>query len=419
MRSTSPLTQANARTCDLPMVGDWSMFQADASRQGAVIAPPVREPQIAWKTRIGVQSWLNNPVIAGERVFVGSSGDVWNSPDSADGVTSLDLRTGKALWFSPFDDDVNGVAYAACTVIATSDDGTIRAMDANDGTVIWKHNVGTKVYTNPLILGEFVFVGDAEGTVHALHLFKGTVRWTHTMGAAIRGGLAGDARHVYVASQNGRVTALVAGSGAEVWSSESIAPFEIFGVPTLVRQRLVQGFVRDTTYPQPALTTFDTANGQRSWDSSNPRGLRGGWGNIRSSPAVWNGVMIWGEPYSNRIVGGLAQTGEVRWSTTAGACFFPHYSSPAIASGTAYVGRFDGGLYAFDATSGDESWRLYLGQHDKTGSFPDSLTDVFWDRCLWEPEVGQPIFASPAVAADGTIVIGTGEGWLYAIRERQ
>lgn len=416
--TNAPLTEGPRRTCELPMTGDWSMFQANAARLGAVSAPAIRNPEIVWMSPVGVQSWLNNPVISGNRVFVGSSGTTWNEPDTADGVYARDLNNGEAIWFRGFDNDVNGVAYASCVVVATSDDGTIRAMDASSGEEIWKHQAGAKVYTNPLILGEMVYVGDANGVVYALHLHTGKVRWTHALQSAIRGGMAGDTQHIYVSAQNGVVVALVAGTGERVWTSESLQPFEIYGVPTRLADRLLQGYVRDTGYQSPALTSFDLKMGHRGWDGSNTLGLSGIWGNIRSSPAVWNDVMIWGEPYSNRIIGGRTTTGEVIWNAPSGACFFPHYSSPAIASGTAYVGRTDGGLYAIDAATGNEVWSLYLGQVLKRGAFPGELLD-FGQSCEWEPGVGSSIFASPAVAADGTIVIGTTEGWLYAIRERQ
>ncbi|MFP4354730.1 MAG: PQQ-binding-like beta-propeller repeat protein [Phycisphaerae bacterium] len=35
----------------------------------------------------------------------------------------------------------------------------------------------------------------------------------------------------------------------------------------------------------------------------------------------------------------------------------------------------------------------------------------------WKPAVGDALYATPAIAADGTIVLGTGQGWLYAIEQ--
>ncbi|MFQ5948785.1 MAG: PQQ-binding-like beta-propeller repeat protein [Acidimicrobiia bacterium] len=35
--------------------------------------------------------------------------------------------------------------------------------------------------------------------------------------------------------------------------------------------------------------------------------------------------------------------------------------------------------------------------------------------CGWQPRTGWPIFSSPAVAPDGVVIVGTGEGFLIAI----
>jgi len=406
--------------CTLPVMGEWTMFQADAARSGAISAPVIRKPSVKWKTQVGIQGWLNNPVIAGGLVFVGSNGQVWNKPDASDGVWAIDMKDGKVAWFTPFDDDVNGVAYVACRVIATSDDGSVRALNAATGKVVWSHRASdAKVYTNPLVLGQMVVVGNAEGIVSALRVETGEVRWTYDAGSAIRGGLSADGAHVYVATEEGVISAINQANGMLVWEERGLSPWQMYGAPTLVSGQIVQGYARDTTYETPALASYDTSTGRLIWNAGNPLGLKAGWGNIRSSPAVWRGVLVWGEPYSNRVVGGQLQRGEVLWSSSAGACFFPHFSSPAIASGTAYIGRTDGGLYAFDVASGEESWRIYLGQQTLAGqNFPEQLTEAYWDRCLWGPDVGHSIYASPAIASDGTIVVGSLEGWLYAVGEQ-
>lgn len=416
----APGPESVEATCDLPVIGEWTMFQADAARSGATTSTVLRKPAVKWKTQVGIQGWLNNPVIAGGTVFVGSNGHVWNKPDASDGVWAVDLKSGKVTWFTPFDDDVNGVAYVACKVVATSDDGTVRGLDASSGKEVWSHKIAdAKIYTNPLVLGRMVVVGDGEGSVLALDVETGKVRWTHEAGSAIRGGLSADSSHIYVATQDGVLAALNPSNGALVWEDRQLSPWQIYGAPTLVSGQIIQGFARDTTYETPALIGLEAATGRRIWEGRNPLGVKGGWGNIRSSPAVWRGVMVWGEPYSNRIIGGNTKSGEVAWSTTAGACFFPHFSSPAIASGTAYIGRTDGGLYAIDVASGEESWRIYLGQQSLAGQeFPEQLREASWDRCLWEPGEGRPIYASPAIASDGTIVVGTVKGWLYAVGEQ-
>ena len=76
-----------------------------------------------------------------------------------------------------------------------------------------------------------------------------------------------------------------------------------------------------------------------------------------------------------------AKTGKARWTYMTRARID---SSPAIASGRAYVGSNDGRLYALDLATG---------------------------KVVWEHDEGAAMSASPALAA-GRIVIGSTAGRL-------
>lgn len=417
-----PLTQpevAEALACDLPVDGPWPVFQGNAARTGNAPVPAIETPQIRWKAQVGIQSWLNNPVIAAGRVFVGSNGNIWNQPDPGDVVSALDLKTGEILWQSSFDNDVNGVAYSDCKVYATSDDGTVRAFDARDGKLLWTHFTSAtnapKVYTNPLVLGRLLVVGDADGTLWALDTQSGKVRWTHAALSAIRGGASADKTHIYIATHDGLISAIDPATGAQVWRDRTLEGWQLYGAPTLWGGRVFQGFARDTTYGSPAMMALNAEKGRVDWHAL-PKTGKNSWANIRSSPALAGNLLIWGEPYSSDVVAVSADTGDVVWDRSFGDCFFQHFSSPAVASGTGYIGRFDGGLYAFDTQSGDLRWGMDLSESKYAGPIDAERTGLD-SGCEWEPSPGSPIYASPAIAEDGTIVVGTGEGWLYAISE--
>lgn len=408
------------KRCDLPVSGPWSTFQGDARRHGVSTARAIQQPTIRWRADVGIQGWLNNPVIAADYVFVGSNGSIWNKPDASDGVYALDLESGAVRWFSPAKNDVNGVAYADCMVISTSDDGTVRAHDALTGEVVWLHRVpDRKVYTNPLVVGRRVFTGDSEGFIRSFDLRSGEEQWIADMQGAIRGGLSSDGRKVYAASEKGLIRAFNLETGSPAWSAR-LEPWGVYGAPTIVSGKLVVGFTRDTMYSRPAMAAFDLETGRQVWKASNPRGYGGGWGNVRSSPTVYRNLLIWGEPYSNRIVALDLDKGDVRWSSPNGPCLFPHWPSGAIARDQVVMPRHDGGLYALSAEDGAALWSIYLGDRTRAGTeFPKAHKEARRGRCEWDPPVGRPIFSSPAIAADGTILVGTGEGVLYAIEEAE
>lgn len=408
---------------------DWPMFQREQRRQGTTEAPPLAKPTIAWSKEVGIASWLNNPLIAGGRVYVPSSGQVWNRPDGSDGLHAFDLQTGQHLWFAPTDDDANGAAYEGCRVFVGSDAGAVKAIDARSGEELWTATVGAKAYTNPLPLGSIVVVGgalgqaaegeQAQGVITALDAATGEPIWRHTLDSAVRGGAAADDDRVYITTEDGHLLALALSDGMLKWKAK-LDGQSAYGVPTLGGEDVFVGFVRDTYYNVPAVSAFERDSGSKRWQATNSQGLDGGWGNIRSSPALVDGRLIWGEPYSNRIVALDVGEGDVTASIAAGFCTFPHWPSPAVAQHLVYVPRHDGGLYAYDTEQGGLSWKLYLGDSQHvSAAFPPEHQEGDGNRCQWDPPFGKPIFASPAIAADGTVLIATGDGWLHALREAE
>ena len=81
------------------------------------------------------------------------------------------------------------------------------------------------------------------------------------------------------------------------------------------------------------------------------------------------------------------------WSAATGGVVS---SSPAVAVGVAYVGSYDGKLYAFDAA----------------GATGCSATPKTCSP-LWTATTGGAIYSSPAVA-NGVVYVGSGDGKLYA-----
>jgi outer membrane protein assembly factor BamB len=404
---SKPLIAGSSLNCDEK--DDWPMFQKDATRRGSRTGDLRRRPEHLWTAYVGVQSWLNNPVITGHHVYVGSSGTEWNQADEKDGVYALELFSGKQSWFFPTKTDANGVAFSRCRIVATVDDGSVYGIDSRSGAQVWKFQAKGKAYTNPLILGASVLVGDSTGGIHMLDLATGKERWKHQMDAAIRGGFSSNGELIFAASETGIVVALdTAGKVRWLLGSEGRG---IYGAPTLVGESVLLGFVRDTTYPNPALMALSQDSGTETWNASNPQGLTGGWANIRASVAVSGDLAFWAEAYSDRLVAASVTSGEVQWSAPSGPCFFRQWSSPIVVGDVVLVGRMDGVLHAHDVTSGDAIWEYSLANHTDLGS-----QDRVWsDQCWHEPENAFPILATPAVSESGVVVVGTEEGYLYAV----
>ena len=118
-------------------------------------------------------------------------------------------------------------------------------------------------------------------------------------------------------------------------------------------------------------------------------------GDVISSPAVANGTVYVGSGDGHLYALQLA-TGDRRWRYDAGS---EVSSSPAVGGGLVYATARDGSIFAVDAATGTRRWRLTTR--------PDLPLP-------WGHESGDHFLSSPAYVA-GTIVVGAGDGGVYAL----
>jgi outer membrane protein assembly factor BamB len=395
------------------------------ARTGLSGAPSIKSPVVQWRARVGIQGWLSSPVIAGGLVLIPSAGEKHNEPDPKDGLHALELRTGRPVWHSRFNNDANGAAVASDRAIATSDDGHLYAIALQSGKILWTQRGDGKVYTAPLVLGDRVIAGDAGGNLRAFSLADGAALWSVKLSGEIRGGASADEALIYAVSTGGEAVA-VTREGKETWRRTVTRPAFGSGAPTAIQAyaapvvtgtALIIPFARDTNYESPALIALDKKTGAPKWKG---KALKSeSWGNIRSTPALTEqGLLVYSEPYSGDVVGIDSRDGSIRFRRTVGPCFFPQWASPAATSELVYVPRFDGALYAIQADTGRLAWQLYLGDERRIGpNLPSSHRAQSSASCEWEVPSGSPIFSPPAIADDGMIILGTGEGFVFGIAE--
>ncbi len=401
----------------------WPTYQGNVQRTGwAQKAPAIREPRIRWQASVGIMGYLNGPLVLGELLVVPSSGTQHNTPDASDGLHALDAARGTERWHAKSSSDANGATLVGDLIVFTSDDGHVRGIDGS-GAERWSVMRAWAVYSTPLALGSTVIVGDSSGHVVAIDAGTGKLSWEQSYKGAIRGGLASDGERVFVVSQGGDVAALDAG-GREVWRKAVTRPgwngrgtvaIEGYNAPVVDGSRLIVPFARDTYYETgPALLALSTSDGRELWRAK-PGRVTESWGNLRSSPALADGLLLWAEPYSADVVTLDTSSGVVRYRMSLGDCLFPQYGSPAIAGDVAYVPRQDGHLYALDVRTGAPRWTMNLGESSKAGPVPDRSSGG--GSCSWQAPSGSPLYAPPAIGDDGTIFVGSGEGVLYAIED--
>ena len=414
-------TLASEFTCPEPLTTEWSTFQGNSARTGCVQARMIEEPRIDWTVEVGIQGWLNSPVIGGRRVFVGSAGIAQFESDSMDGVYAIDLDTGQLAWKFEASLDVNGVAFANDIVVATGDEGKVWAIDASitelAGRSLWSATRDKAIFGAPLIMDDRVIVGDGDGYVVAYDMSDGRSIWERQVTGAIRGGPASDGNIIVVAGDRREVLA-VDRDGTELWRRTLVgrninANTKIFAAPTIVNGVVVISLVRDDVYADPGLIALDLETGVDLWIGTDDAGLKSEWGNVRASPAAIGDLIISAEPYSQGAVALGLTDGSTRWQTASGPYCYPHWPSPAIVGNQLILARHDGAVYAVDLRSGAVDWSIFLGDSQARGAFPAEYSEE--EFCDWGPTDTYSVLASPAVSQDGIIVVGTLEGSIMAI----
>ena len=262
-------------------------------------------------------------------------------------------------------------------------------------------------------------VGDASGYLRAYEAKTGAPRWSVQLTGAIRGGASSDGKSIFAVSQGGEAVALT-GDAREIWramvtrpawdSSRSDEAAEVYSPPVVTGEDLIIPFARDTYYDHlPAVLALDKRTGRLRWRAEGV----GQWGNIRSTPALVQGELVYGEPYSGDVVGLDVESGRMAFRQEVGPCTFPQWSSPAATPELVYVPRFAGSVYAVDPTTGHVQWEIFLGDSRLIENPPSGATKSS-KGCSWDAP-RHPLYAPAAIAPNGTLLVGSTEGYLYAL----
>ncbi|MFF5566006.1 PQQ-binding-like beta-propeller repeat protein [Streptomyces sp. NPDC012623] len=342
----------------------------------APLAPPVpaptRPPDAApapwrpWRFRMSNDVW-GTPVVDGDLLYVTSFE-----------VHALDVGSGRRQFKTR---DVAWAMAVAGGRIHASDGPTLYALDGKDGSERWRLQTDAWVYSLKVDRGTVV-TGTRGGGIQAWEAANGEKLWelsgaqtdfeTPEAGPAVHDGT------VY-AWQDGRLLALDARTGAERWSYPVGDAASCGGVP------------------------------------------------VRVSPASDGGLYVSAGP---RVLSIDIASGHVRWHFEAPAVFLspPAFApGPAVAGGGVYLADYLGTVYALDAATGKDRWRIATESrqsiepvlvadgnvHVGSGSALYTL-DAVTGTPKWRFAAGGEVIGAPVVA-DGRLHFGSADHVLYTL----
>ena len=228
----------------------WPRYRYDAGNTAwnADCQPSRQQPLHAWRYKLCSET-ITAPIVADNRVFVGT----------ASGLLALHAVTGKRQWQS----DVgtvkstptvaNGTVYAATT--------ELRAFDVATGKPQWKLDlkVDSPIVTSPVVVNGLVYVGGtAQTPLYALDANDGTLAWKHDVTSPHSSVPAVHTGTVYTLDGN-RLVALDAATGTRQW--DAYVDEDTHFIPTVTDQRLYVGAA-------DGIVGFDIVRQSRLWETT-------------------------------------------------------------------------------------------------------------------------------------------------------
>ncbi len=303
------------------------------------------------------------------------------------------------------------------------------------GGVQWRFQTGGMVQSSATVVAGIAYIGSGDGNLYALDATTGAERWRFPAARAITSSPAVARGTVYVGSRDNRFFAVNAGTGKLKWK-----------VTTGADAPLAWGFESGDLYTSsPAwadgLVVFGSGDGNVYAVDDGTGAVR--WrfttgGRVRSSPAISGGRVYVGSMDGTLYALNLEDGRQIwRFDTEghtlrSGDFGFDRrtiQSSPAVANGRVFVGSRDGFLYAVDAASGRQLWRVdhqmswvntspaVSGDLVFAGSSDERFiqaVDVATGKERWRVTTERAVWSSPAIA-ENHVYVGDGSGTIYAL----
>lgn len=337
--------------------------------------------------------------------------------------------------------------------------GAATVTGPSTATVRWQRRLEGAIVPGPVTLGEIAYVASNGGVLHALDIRSGKDRWTSDGGgsygsdlstapALLRNGLIlwpGPRQRVFALTPQGKLRWTLSLAADPLTPTIDSARHLLVIADTaggLSAYRLTPGdaalihlwsrSLAATSYGNPALanngTIYETAGnslfavsteGRVLWQVKTPS-------QVEVSAAVADdGTVVFGSNDSREY--GVSPTGQIRWRYPIGNYT---YSSPLTLAGHRVVsGNHSGDVSILDTHDGHLISRAHGGGQLWTAAAVDARGDLYFasrtggiyafaadGRRLFSLHTTATFDSYPAIAGDGTLLIGDDAGLLRAIR---
>ena len=285
-----------------------------AQRGGQLPAEPLPPagptgPAPAWTYRSGAKFW-SSPVVADGIAYLG---------DTAGKLHAVRVRDGTAAWtFDAHAPIFGNVALTADAVFVAADNSQLFKLARAIGAELWHVDLGGGDLkrsgpapdsaewdygsATPVVFDGVVYAGSVDGSLRAIDAATGRLLWRYATGDKLRAATLATADRVYVGSRDHFLYALDRRTGALVWRFDTGSP--VTTAPVLADGKIVIG-----TRDKAVLYALDAATGRTAWSVY----YWMSW--VESAPVLVDGVLYIGSSDSRRVRALDPATGRTLWST--------------------------------------------------------------------------------------------------------
>lgn len=313
-----------------PTVSPWPMYGYNPARTSHTPERnlPLADAEASRLSQTGTQPHSGGsvdapPVVDDGVVYVG--GDVR--------IEARNLQTGERVWATDPDDSIKTSPVLACGTLYVSTLNETLALDREDGSVLWRADVGThgNVAASPAVVDDTVYVG---GGAVALDAETGTERW-HVQTEHVANGVAvADRVYIGAGSNDSGEVAAVTRHGETWW--RTTAPGPVYATPAIA-DGTVYALSKTGT-----VTALAAADGTVQWQAhAEDQGIHG-------PPAVADDRVIVAAGNGTHTMAFDAATGDRLWQFKTGVSA----GVPTVVGDRVLASGANTGIYLLDAATG-------------------------------------------------------------------
>lgn len=346
---------------------DWPMGRGNAAGTGATTTALESQLELLWEVENEGLGYDTGPIIADGMVFAAD----------ADGeVVALKLDDGSQVWKVELGTGFMSTPSYRKGVLYLGDyNGVLRALDAKTGKEQWQFNAEQEIDGGANFFEDMVLFTSQSGTLYALDVNDGSLKWKYETGDQLQCGatLAGD--RTFLGGCDAHLHVIDVKTGEKVGE-----PLPIDS-PTGSTPSVYESTVLVPTY-SGEIFAFKSPSNEVAWRFKNPELSS----EFKNSVSVAEGLLV--ATSRNRRVFALdITTGKVRWEQTLRK---RSDASPVIAGDKVVLAAADGRILLLGLKTGEE---------------------------LWMFEVKGSFLGAPAVA-HGKVVVASDRGTIYCLGKK-